>query len=168
MMTLYFLRHGIAEDRTAPGIKRDADRVLTAEGRQKVRRVAKAMDRLELQFDRILSSPLLRALQTAEQVAGTLARAPKVEVWEELSPDGDAAALIERLNQLCPAPDHVLLVGHEPHMSRLISLLLTGTPDLAMTLKKAGLCTLTVTELRPGRCATLEWLLTPKQMALMR
>lgn len=167
MMTLYLLRHGIAEDRAAPGIKKDADRVLTAEGRQKVRRLAKALGRLEVQFDRIFSSPYLRARQTAELVAGASAQGPKVELWEELTPDGDALALIARLKQLKPVPGHVLLVGHEPYLSGLASLLLTGTPELSLTLKKAGLCVLTATTLRPGRCATLEWLLAPRHLALM-
>jgi phosphohistidine phosphatase len=62
----------------------------------------------------------------------------------------------------------VLLVGHEPYLSQLISHLLTGGPDCQITMKKAGLCLLTIESLRDDRRATLEWLLTPRQMARMR
>jgi phosphohistidine phosphatase SixA len=54
------------------------------------------------------------------------------------------------------------LVGHEPYLSELISMLLSGTTDLSINFKKAGLCKLTVEHLRLGPCATLEWLVSPK------
>jgi phosphohistidine phosphatase SixA len=61
----------------------------------------------------------------------------------------------------------VLLVGHEPYLSGLVSLLASGGATLTVVMKKGGLCKLTTGSLIHGRCATLEWLLTPKQMALM-
>jgi phosphohistidine phosphatase len=64
-------------------------------------------------------------------------------------------------------PANVLLVGHEPGLSQLISLLVAGEAGVSILLKKGSLCKLSVESLKPGRCATLEWLLTPKQMALM-
>jgi len=60
-----------------------------------------------------------------------------------------------------------LLVGHEPYLSELISLLVAGDSSLCVVMKKGGLCKLSVETLKHGRCACLEWLLTPKQMALM-
>jgi phosphohistidine phosphatase SixA len=60
----------------------------------------------------------------------------------------------------------VLLVGHEPYLSGLISLLCTGGPDLALTMKKGGLCRLGVEVLSCGQCATLEWLLSPRVLGL--
>jgi phosphohistidine phosphatase SixA len=71
------------------------------------------------------------------------------------------------LNELKPAPENILLAGHEPYLSRLISLLVTGDTQLQMDFKKGGLCKLEVEKLRFGSCATLAWLLTPKQMKLM-
>jgi phosphohistidine phosphatase SixA len=59
------------------------------------------------------------------------------------------------------------LVGHEPFLSRLISLLATGGPDLQMDFAKGGLAKLEVDILRTGKCAVLAWLLTPRQMKLM-
>ena len=63
-----------------------------------------------------------------------------------------------------PRPKNVLLVGHEPQLSGLISLCLTGTLDLRMEMKKGGLCKLVMDSLAPGQWAVLAWLLTPKQM----
>jgi phosphohistidine phosphatase len=74
---------------------------------------------------------------------------------------------VEFLDRLQPTPESVLLVGHEPFLSGLISLLATGHEGFCVVMKKGGLCKLTIEALRHGRCATLEWLLTPKQMALM-
>ncbi len=71
------------------------------------------------------------------------------------------------LAHLKPSPDDVLLVGHEPYLSDLISLLLSGESGLAIVMKKAGFCKLSIGQLCFGRCATLEWLVTPKLMALM-
>ena len=60
-----------------------------------------------------------------------------------------------------------MLVGHEPYLSELCSLLLSGEAGLRLSFRKAGLCKLLIETLKPGRCASLDWLLTPKQMARM-
>ncbi len=87
---------------------------------------------------------------------------------DALIPGANPRQLAEELHALAPAPESVLLVGHEPYLSRLISLLVSGDPDFAVALKKGGLCKLLITDrFRAGRCAELQWLLTPKQMELM-
>ena len=166
-MNLYVLRHGIAVEPGTPGYERDADRPLTPEGERKLWRIAEAMEALELSFDLILSSPYLRALQTAEIVAKALKGRKKVELSESLTPGGSTKKLVELLNRVQPSPESVLLVGHEPYLSGLISLLVSGDAGFAVVMKKGGLCKLSTESLKPGRCAALEWLLTPKQMALM-
>jgi phosphohistidine phosphatase len=166
-MNLYVLRHGIAVEPGTPGYERDADRPLTPEGERKLRQIAEAMEALELSFDLILSSPYLRALQTAEIVAKALKGRKKVELSESLTPGGSTRKLVELLNRVQPSPESVLLVGHEPYLSGLISLLVSGDAGFAVVMKKGGLCKLSTESLKPGRCAALEWLLTPKQMALM-
>ena len=72
IMDLYLLRHGIAVEPGSPGYAKDADRPLTPEGERKLGQIAEAMEALELSFDLILSSPYVRARQTAEIVAATL------------------------------------------------------------------------------------------------
>ena len=166
-MNLYVLRHGIAVDPGSPEFPNDADRPLTPKGERKLQQITEAMLALELSFDLILSSPYVRARQTAEIVAEAFGARRKLEFSDALTPAGSPKKLIEFLNGLRPSPEDVLLSGHEPYLSGLISLLLSGAPGLSVVMKKGGLCKLGVEQLKPGRCARLEWLLTPKQMALM-
>jgi phosphohistidine phosphatase len=166
-MKLYVLRHGIAVEPGTPDFANDADRPLTPEGGRKLRQIAEAMAALELSFDLILSSPYLRARQTAEIVAEVLKARKMLELSDSLTPGGSTKKLVELLNSLQPSPEGVLLVGHEPYLSGLISLLVSGRETFAVVMKKGGLCKLSTESLKPGRCAALEWLLTPKQMALM-
>jgi phosphohistidine phosphatase len=166
-MNLYVLRHGIAVDPGSPEFPNDADRPLTPKGERKLQQIAEAMLALEISFDLILSSPYVRARQTAELVAEAFGARRKLEFSDTLTPAGSPKKLIELLNGLRPPPENVLLSGHEPYLSGLISLLLSGAPGLSVVMKKGGLCKLGIEQLKPGRCACLEWLLTPKQMALM-
>ena len=166
-MNLFLLRHGIAFEHGTPGYEKDADRPLTPKGERRLGGITDAMAAMGLTFGLILSSPHVRARQTAEIVAEALGLKKKLEFSESLTPDGDAKALIAALNKLEPKPENVLLVGHEPFLSSLISTLTSGDPHLAIDFKKGGLCKLEVETLRHGRCATLAWLLTPRQMGLM-
>jgi phosphohistidine phosphatase len=166
-VNLYILRHGIAVERGAPGFKTDADRPLTPKGKRQLRQIATAMKNLDLRFNLILSSPFLRARQTAENVARSLKLKKCLAFSDELAPDGDPKAIIRQLNELEPAPENALLVGHEPYLSRLVALLISGKAASTIDLKKGGMCRLETDLLRFGRCATLTWLLTPKQMKLM-
>jgi phosphohistidine phosphatase len=164
MKEIYILRHGIAVERGTGTYAKDSERPLTAEGRKKMQRIAKTLRRFELSFDLILSSPYIRARQTAEIVAKFLKAERRLKFSEHLAAEGEAEDLINQLRGLYHSPRSVLLVGHEPYLSRLISVLLTGEPDLGLTLKKGGLCKLTVPRLAYARSATLEWLLAPRLM----
>jgi phosphohistidine phosphatase len=166
-MNLYILRHGIAVEPDVPARRQDAERPLTAKGKKRLRQIAGAMKAMELSFDLILFSPYLRALQTAEIVAEIFPRRRKFAVANELTPGGNPKTFIEQLNKIKPAPKNVLLVGHEPYLGQFIGLLAAGNTNMAIDFKKGGLCKLEVETLRYGRCATLAWLLAPRQMALM-
>lgn len=166
-MNLYILRHGIAEELGSRKNLKDADRALTAEGEQKLRKVARAMIKLELSFDLVLSSPLRRAQQTAAIIAEHLELSKAIELSDALAPSGSARKLIDLLRHLQPSVDKVLLVGHEPYLSELISLLIFGENVTSVVMKKAGLCKLSTLALSHGRCAQLEWLLSPKHMQLI-
>jgi phosphohistidine phosphatase len=166
-MNLYLLRHGLAVELGPHTLAKDSERLLTPKGMRKMREVGQAIDGLGLEFDLILSSPYLRARQTAEIVARTLKAEKKLQFTDALTPGAKAKEVIVQINATSPKPESVLLVGHEPFLSELISLLLSGDSGLPITLKKGGLCSLAVDSLKAGRCATLEWLLTPKQMGRM-
>jgi phosphohistidine phosphatase len=166
-MELYLLRHGIAVERGTRGFEDDFARPLTAKGRRQLRKTAAAMKRLGRHFDLILASPLLRAKQTADIIAAELNLKKRVKYSNALAPGGLASILLRQLGRVKPAPEKILLVGHEPDLSRLISVLVTGSLQLQLDLKKGGLCKLEAETLRAGPCAALVWLLTPKQMKLM-
>ena len=166
-MELYLLRHGLAVERGTPGFKDDATRPLTPKGKKQLKRVGRTMVKLDLDFQLILTSPLLRARETAELVAVSLKAAKRLKLCDALAADREPLALMRSLQRLKPVPQKVLLVGHEPFLSQLISLLTTGGADLAVELPKAGLCKLDLDKLRVGKCARLVWLLTPPQMKRM-
>ncbi|HEY5231966.1 MAG TPA: phosphohistidine phosphatase SixA [Verrucomicrobiae bacterium] len=166
-MNIYLLRHGIAAEPGAPGIKTDAARPLVPKGEQRLHAAAAAMEKMKLSFDAIISSPHLRAKQTAAIVAKHFRLQKKLAFSDHLVPGGNPQPLIRQLNDLKPAPENILLVGHEPHLSRLIALLSSGGTAATIDMKKGALCKLEVEELECGHCATLKWLLTPGQMELM-
>jgi phosphohistidine phosphatase len=121
-----------------------------------------------LKFDLILSSPLLRAKETAEMVATGLKLKKRLKFSAALTPEKSTRDLITQLQKLKPLPEKILLVGYEPFLSRLISRLISGGETVTLAFKKGGLGKLEVKNLRAEKCATLAWLLTPKQMKLMQ
>ncbi len=166
-MNLYILRHGLAVEPGAPEHPKDSERPLTPKGERKMWKIAQALEEMEVSLDCILSSPYVRARQTAEIVAEALNLRKRLDLTETLTPAGSSKKLIEIIKHREPPLEEVLLVGHEPYLSELISLLLSGNNGLEVTMKKGGLCKLCVESLEHGQCATLGWLLTPKQMCLM-
>ena len=165
-MNVYFLRHGIALEPGAKGIKHDSERPLTPEGRQKLLQVAAALLALEISFDLILSSPYVRARQTAELIAKQLDYANRLQLTENLRPGGSFRSLLQGIRRTKPLPASVLLVGHEPDLSMAASNLLSGSPEIHFELKKAGLIAVDAGSLAPGN-AVLQFMLTPRQMRLI-
>lgn len=166
-MNLFLLRHGLAVEREEFDFASDGLRPLTAKGRRQLHQTCAALLRLKLGFNQIFSSPLVRARQTAEIVATNLKLKKRLVVADELKPGGNLKKLVWKIHRQKPAVRNLLLVGHEPDLSRLISALVTGGPGLQLDFKKGGLAKLEIEKLRAGQCAALAWLLTPKQMKLM-
>lgn len=164
-MKLYLLRHGDAGEAGDPKYK-DAERPLTSKGIQRTKQLAHALQGMELSFDAVLSSPLVRARATAEIMVRGVKFGGKLELTDSLTPFGSMENLVHLLTTLRPVPQNVLLVGHEPYLSGFISLLCTGGPGLGLEMKKGALCRLEVTQLLCGRCASLEWLLPPRVVGL--
>ena len=164
-MNLYFMLHGIAVDRADSG-SGDRERQLTPKGIKRMNKAAKGLATLSLSFERILTSPLERARQTAKIVAQILQLEDRVEEIEQLSPEQSAQDLLSGLVAYSGKKE-ILLVGHEPQLSSTISVLLSGTSGAVIRLKKGGLCCLQVDGLPPRESAVLHWALTPKQLRLM-
>ncbi len=161
---LLLLRHGIAEERSPA--RADAGRELTVAGRARTRQVLERAARLGLRADRLFSSPLARAWQTAE-IARMVGLAPAIELAQALEPGGDPLPLLPAwLSRGGDSPScRVLLVGHEPDLGLLASRLI-GAPPGAITLRKAGLALLRLPVVEVGGAlagtARLEWLTRPR------
>ena len=162
-MELYLLRHAIAVEREEFAGE-DSERPLTAEGEKKMRRIAQGMAALKLSFDLILSSPYRRAQETANIVASHFNMRRHMRLTETLTPGGDRRALIQEVSALEGRAGSIVLVGHEPYLSTLAISLVFGRTVGRLNLKKGGLCKLNVERIRLGRCAKLDWLLTPRHL----
>jgi phosphohistidine phosphatase len=161
-MNLYILRHGPAEDPSDWAPRSEALRPLTKPGIQRVKDVAHFLKEHDISFDVILTSPYERALRTAEIVAKTLDQQKKLVHFAPLAVGGNPEPLIHELSKHQSEWEDVLVVGHEPNLSQLISLLVTGRSLGSFELKKAGLAKLNVENPRMGACASLQMLLPPK------
>ena len=159
-MNLYIIRHAIAVDEGTPEYEDDSQRPLTDKGKKKMRQIAKGLRALGVGFDLILSSPYVRAKETAEIVADVFKMKKSIEYSENLIPMGDPDLLIAEINEKYSV-DSIALVGHEPHLTHLIGLLISENAGADITLKKGGVCNLSADDLHHARQATLEWLLTP-------
>ena len=160
-MKCYFLRHGIAFDQDAwrgP----DFDRPLTDDGRERMAREAKTFSRLELDLDAILTSPLVRAKQTAALAAAALNMDGQLVEDARLGPGFNAVALAQILHDY-PAAEALMFVGHEPGMSQTIGDLTGARVDF----KKGSLACVDLPASGSLRGA-LVWLLPPKFLALKK
>jgi len=162
--TLYVLRHGIAEQRSEINYPLDSDRPLTSKGLKRMRRVADGMRHLKVSFDAILSSPYKRALETAFVVGRQYGAGETIQTCGALRPEVLPEELIRVLQEQYTSSRTMLLVGHEPQLSALISTLTSGSAGARPLLKKGGLCKLEVDKIQACKCATMLWLLTPRQL----
>lgn len=169
------MRHGPAEDQSDSGL--DGDRALTAPGRERVRAVARFLVDLGEAPLAIITSPLVRAVQTAEIVAVVTQLGQgtgTVEVRREMSPSGDTSALVDSL--LAEGRKRAMVVGHEPDLSELVTSLL-GKGSFRRAFDKAMVVGLHVSAVSSqanqgrepsegGRRSRLRFVLDPKAFSL--
>jgi phosphohistidine phosphatase len=167
-MELYVLRHGVAEPRESGKYPEDRNRPLTPAGMKKMKEIAAGMKNMGVEFDLILSSPYLRARQTAEIVAKEYKEPRKLKISDNLEPGRSFGEIAAELQENFTTNRSMIIVGHEPFLSAVISALLSGADTIAMNLKKGGLCKLRMESMSHPMRATLEWLLTPKQLRAVR
>ena len=166
MIDLFILRHGAAVSREEWAPKRESERPLTAKGEKQICRIGKALRNGEFSFGLILTSPYVRARHTAEIVAASLHQEEKLKLSQSLKPQSSPRAFLDEARHLFGSAESVLVVGHEPFLTGLISLLIRADAQTQLKLKKGGLCKLKVEALKPGG-GLLEWLLTSRQAAAM-
>lgn len=159
-LELYVIRHGIAEDRGPDG--KDASRALTPEGVEKLREVAEGLDALGVRWDLVLTSPLVRARQTADVLLKGMTKKgdrPEVVVTSTLVPEASPSAVLTEL-ATHPAAARIALVSHEPLVSALAAQLLGSAVPLAF--KKGGVCRIDFETAPPDGKGVLRWFAPPK------
>jgi phosphohistidine phosphatase len=157
-MILYIVRHGIAVDRNDPKSPPEAERPLTAKGVQKTRAAALGLKELKMKPDTLITSPYVRAAQTAEIFAEALGFPPsKIRVSDALKPAANPAEIVKEIGHL--KAKEVMLFGHAPHLDQLVSQL-AGGRGVFTSLKKAGVAAFEHTGAHSAW--HLQWILTPK------
>jgi len=159
---VYILRHGKAKD-TGPGMG-DADRRLTKKGREEIAAAGRWMVTQELRFDLIVASPLVRAQETATIIAGYLGEKDCIVTWKVLAPGGNTDTVCRQIGELTDVRT-ILLVGHEPLLSALISHIIAGNENTAISMPKGALAKIRNFSYTLSPSGELRWLVTAAQMA---
>lgn len=160
MARILLVRHAPAED-LIPG-QDDDDRELTEVGRRRLAAVARGLAAIGVQPNVILTSPLVRARQTAEVLAAELT-GDEPRILAELSPGHLPEDVLRGLTPWGRAAE-ILCVGHQPLLEELLSYLLTGNQGLlAVAFRKSAVAAIEVARIPPRESGTLLWFLTPKQ-----
>ncbi len=171
-MKVLLVRHGISENLPPgqDGVKVNSQRALTGPGKKKMRRAAEGLMRMVERPDLIVSSPLLRAHQTAEILADVF-KIDKIATTAALSPGkrpNELLAYLKSHGDSKPGSQAggalVIVVGHEPDLGLFTSWSLTGLTESFIEFRKGGMCLLEFpAEARPGR-AKLLWMCRPRQL----
>ena len=158
---LYLMRHGVAVLRGSAGYVEDARRPLTPDGKKKIREIARGLKRQGLVLDWVVTSPLVRAVETAEIVFDSLEVNTPMDFCEALRPGGSAEALIAFLAKH-PERKRVLAIGHEPDLTTMAVRLIGAGHHAKLAFKKGGCCLITFGEFPPKSPGQLVWWLTPR------
>jgi phosphohistidine phosphatase len=156
-LELYLIRHGIAAVR-GEEYPDDSKRPLTSDGIARLKKEVKALDALDVTFDQIVTSPLVRTRQTADVLAEVLKGKPPVVTSDALAPAGAPAAVVQEILRHARKP-RLALVGHEPNLGELAAQLLGAKAPLGF--KKGGVCRIDFDVLPPKGVGTLRWFATP-------
>lgn len=161
-MILYLARHAEAAPVDA-GIQRDSDRPLTPRGEEDARTLGGTLLKLRADIGLIVTSPLVRAVQTAEEISRQLPNGPEVRRWDILAPGFRPRQLFNDLFALGESAQ-CLVVGHQPDLGMLLAYLLDVPVHGCVALPPGGAAKIIIGSGNPPADAHLEWLLTPQLM----
>lgn len=162
-MQLVLMRHGIAVDPGEPGCPPDDQRPLTDRGRRRTRLAADGLAALGVAADVILSSPLARAMETAQLAAEALGiDRSMIRQSRRLLPSADADALLAEVRAL--APRAVLCVGHAPQLDAVVTRAVARGAPPFLRLKKAGAARVSLADSPDDASAELVWLMEPRAL----
>jgi phosphohistidine phosphatase len=158
---LYIMRHGVAVMRSSQDVDDDAKRPLTPDGKRKMQEIARGLKRLGFAVAWIVTSPLVRAVETAEIIADSLDQRVPMDFCDALKPGGSPEELLTFLARHL-ARRSVLVVGHEPDLASMAARLIGAGRHANLAFKKGGCCLISFDEFPPKSPGTLTWWLTPK------
>jgi len=158
--TLYLVRHAVAEERSDEWPD-DDKRPLTHDGKVRMRQVVAGLRELDPDIDVVLTSPLVRAMQTAEILVDGLKPRPSLKEARVLAPDGTPAKVAEVVGAVRDARG-LALVGHEPNLGELAAWLIGARMPLPF--KKGGICRIDLAGPPAARSGQLLWFATPKML----
>jgi phosphohistidine phosphatase len=161
---IYLIRHGVAEERGEKWPD-DTKRPLTADGTSRMEKAARGLAELNVSFDVVLSSPLVRARQTADVVAAELGGHPPIVNTDALAPGSDYAAIVAAIEKQSRNA-RIALVGHEPGIGELAARLIGSRHPIEF--KKGAVCRIDLDEIPPNGPGDLRWLLPPKFLRALR
>ncbi|MDQ3486458.1 MAG: phosphohistidine phosphatase SixA [Acidobacteriota bacterium] len=159
-LELYLIRHGVAAERS-DDYPDDSKRPLTNQGIAALKKEAKALVHLGVDFDQIISSPLVRTKQTAEVFAQALPSKPAVTLSDSLAPAGAPAAVFQELAKHM-RKERIAIVGHEPNMGELAARLIGARVPLEF--KKGAICRIDFEVFPPKGVGSLRWFMPPRML----
>jgi phosphohistidine phosphatase len=157
---LYLVRHGVAVER-GEAYPEDGKRPLTQRGIERVKQAAEGLIALDVDLDVIVTSPLVRARQTAEILAAAFSSHPPVISSGGLAPGAGRNAILDELAERAQH-GRIALVGHEPDMGELAARLIGARTPLEF--KKGAVCRIDVQALPPAGPGRLRWFATPRML----
>ena len=164
VLELYLIRHGIAAER-GDDYPDDSKRPLTNDGISSLRKEVEALEILDVAFDHIITSPLVRTKQTAEIFAQHLPSKPSMSTSDSLAPAGSPAGVVQDVVKHA-RKGRIALVGHEPNLGELAARLIGAKTPIEF--KKGGICRIDFEVLPPKGTGQLRWFVTPKMLRKIR
>lgn len=159
-LELYLIRHGVAADR-GEDYPDDSKRPLTSGGIKRLQQEARALDALDVSFDHIIASPLVRTRQTADVLAECLTSKPTITTSDALAPAGTPSAVFHELARHMRKA-RIALVGHEPNLGELAARLIGARVPLEF--KKGGICRIDFEVFPPKGTGQLRWFVPPRML----
>jgi len=158
-MRLYIVRHAIAVPHGTPGVAED-DRHLTEEGMAKMKKAAAGLLKIGAVPELVLSSPLVRARQTADILLGAFGNRIRLTLTPHLAPGESREKLYDQIRKHRELGS-LMLVGHQPSLGEIAGEISWGSWEHYFELRKGGICAIDLHQLEPFPRGALRFLLTP-------
>jgi phosphohistidine phosphatase len=163
--SLYLVRHAIAAER-GPNYPDDRERPLTTEGIARFKQAVEGLKEFDVALELVLTSPLVRAIHTAELLAAGIGGKPRMEKLDALAPGGRMTQVLEAISKYSKRSHRIALVGHEPDLGELAVRLLRARGTIEF--KKGAVCCIELDGAMPTGPGTLKWLLPPRALRKLR